>query len=253
MRFSEKCWSRAKAGAVAWAAVILLPVLVPPPVCAEVWLLRSGEEYYGDLESYSFHTKEVTLRKSDGKPFTFLADELAFGAKSKLIFSRAFAKALPGYRPPVFPLFGALLVALMGLALPLLAGLFASAHVLGVEASTLAHLRAFLKILLLVLVMAVGWLTVSLVLDPGVPVVPDTNADLVLILTSLNCGILFGSLLLSLHYRRSFWKGLAITLLGGVFSTILWASGNLALLYLATRRDLETVVDRLVFEPFRWF
>ena len=223
------------------------------PVRGETWLMQSGEEYYGELESYSFQTREVLLRKADGKPFAFPATQLAFGAKSKLIFSSAFLRALSGYRPPLVPLLAFFVAGWMGILIPIYVGLVGSAHVLGTDASISGHFRGFLKVTALSFLMGMGWLVISTLLDPGVPILPDTSADLVLALTTLNCGIIFCSFVISRHYRRSFWKGMAITLLTGVSCTILWAAGGLTLLFLATRRNLETVVTQFVFEPLRWF
>lgn len=243
-------------GAV-WGVVALLsavlPVAAPCPLRAETWLLQSGEEYFGDLESYNFRSKEVVLRKADGKPFAFPAREMAFGAKLRLIFSRPFLQALLSHRPPVLPVLGFVAALLLGILAPLYASVMGSAHVLGVEATFREHFQAFLKLTGLCAIMGVVWLTVSAVMDPGVPVLPDTSADLVLGLTSLNCGIIFCSLLISLHYRRSFWKGMALSLLTGVFSLILWTAECLILLFLVTRQDLEWVVTRFVFDPLQWF
>jgi hypothetical protein len=233
--------------------LLLVHAWVLLPIYGETWLMQSGEEYYGELESYSFQTREVILRKADGKPFAFPAGQLAFGAKSKLLFSTAFLRALPSYRPPLYPLLGFLAAFLMGILIPIYVGLVGSAHVLGTDATIVTHFRGFLKVSGLAFIMGVCWLIASTVLDPGVPVLPDTNADLVLALTSLNCGIIFCSFVVARHYRRSFLKGMAITLLTGVSCTILWTAGGLTLLFLATRRNLETVITQFVFEPLRWF
>lgn len=220
---------------------------------ADTWLLQNGEEYYGTLEAYSFRSKEVVLRKADGKDFAFPARELAFGAKSKLVTSTAFLRALPGYRPPLLALVVYPLAVLLGILGPVFVALVGSVHVLGAGASLPGHFQGFLKVAGLGAVMGIAWLMAALVLDPGLPLLPDTNADLVLILTNLNCGIFFCSLLISVHYQRSFWKGMAITLLLGVFCTILWTAEGLSLLFIATRSDFESVVNRFVFQPLHWF
>jgi len=220
---------------------------------ADTWVLQNGKEYYGDVQSYSFQTKEVTLRKADGKPFRFPAAELAFGAKTKLILTPEFLRAFRDYRPPFLPTVMLLLTTLLVLFVPAFMGLWSSAHVLGTDATAAQHFQGYLKVLALAILLGTGWLIVSIVLDPGIPVVPDTSADLVLALTTTTFAVLCASLLVSLHYGRSFWKGMAITLLAGVFTGILLTAGGLAVLFLTTRSGLESVVNRFLFEPFGWF
>lgn len=246
-------WTGRERARCLFLALALLVAGSAEPSRADTWLLQNGQEYYGTLESYSFRTNEVRLRKADGKQFAFPARDLAFGAKSKLIASAAFFRALPGYRPPLLALVVFPLAVALGLMGPVYVALVGSVHVLGAGATLAGHVRAFLKVAGLGVVMGLAWMIAALVLDPGVPLLPDTNADLVLILTSLNCGIFFCSLLISTHYQRSFWKGMAVTLLMGVFSAILWTAEGLALLFVATRSDFESVITRFVFQPLRWF
>jgi hypothetical protein len=165
----------------------------------------------------------------------------------------AFGSALKSYRPPFLPAALAVLSALILLSLPALAGLWASAHLFGATASAPGHLVGFLKVLAIALVQGGVWLLAAIFLDPGKPIVPDTNADIVMTLTVMVVGLLVASLVVALHYQRSFWKGMAITCLAGVFASIVATAMALAALFIMTQMDSETLVTRVVFEPFGVF
>jgi len=219
----------------------------------QTWLLRNGEEYFGTASAYDFSTREITMTKADGKTFQFPARELAFAGKLQLIDSPAFGAALKSYRPPFLPALTMALGTAMALCLPALIGLWSSAHLFGAPARALGHVGGFLKLLAVVVVQAIVWLVAAIAFDAGQPLLPDTNADVVMSLTVLVVGLLAASLVVALHYHRSFWKGMAITCLAGVFAGIVAMAMGLASLYFATRMDYETLVTRVVFEPFAVF
>ncbi len=234
--------------------LLALPLFRPAnAVATEPWLLQDGTEYFGSAESYDFETRELTIRKADGKPFSFPASELAFGAKLRLIDSPVFQEALRGYRPPLIPLlalFGALG---LWLAIPILLGVWGGAHVLGTGATVAAHFMGFAK-LLLVSVLAIGaWLGGSIFLDPNRPILPDKHVDGVLISTTAVLYLLVGGFWLASHYRVSFKRGMATVMLATLFAGIVGAALALGGLFTASRMDAEVLLTRAVFEPFKWF
>jgi hypothetical protein len=99
-----------------------------------------------------------------------------------------------------------------------LIGLWSSAHLFGAPARALEHVGGFIKLLAVVLFQGTVWFVAAIGFDAGQPLLPDTNADVVMLLTVLVVGLLAASLVVALHYRRSFWKGMAITCLAGVFA-----------------------------------
>lgn len=219
----------------------------------QVWLLRNGEEYFGRAAAYDFASRQLTITKADGKEFSFPARDLAFSGKCQLIDSPAFGQALKGYRPPFVPAITLVMALITALALPALIGLWSSAHLFGVVASPPGHLGALLKLLGVGAVQVLLWFGAAFGFSAGQPLLPDTNADVVMTLTVLVVGLLAASLLLAFHYHRSFWKGMAITCLAAVFAGIVATALALTGLYQATRVDYETLLTRTVFEPFALF
>lgn len=227
--------------------------LAAPSQSGQTWLLRSGEEYFGAAANYDFASRELTITKADGKNFSFPARDLAFSGKLQLIDSPAFGVALKSYRPP----FGVVALWLTGLAvalyLPAMIGLWSSAHLFGVVVSPWQHFGAVLKVLGVCALQLLIWLGSELSFAAGQPLLPDTNAEVVMIATVLVVGLLAASLIAAFHYHRSFWKGLAITCLAGVFAGIVLTAMGLTALYFATRVDYETLLTRVIFEPFALF
>ncbi len=213
------------------------------------------DKYFGEVTSYSFATKQVALRKADGKEFLFPARDLAFSGKWQLIWTPAFGAALRDYTPPFLPTLSWIFGALAALCLPVVVGLWGSAHVLGAVCSGPRHIMGVGKLVLVVLIQVAGGLVLSVVLDPERPVVPDKNADIVLLVTVATVGLLVASVVISMHYRIRFMKGMAVAILAGVFGTIVATAMTLAGLFAVTRLDrpLETLATKLVFEPFGWF
>jgi hypothetical protein len=241
---------------VAWARVVVVAGAMLAGAGArgaEAWLLRDGQEYYGTAVGYDFRSREVTLRKVDGKEFSFPARELAFAGKMRLMDSPAFGEALRDYRPPIVPTAVALLAVVAAGCLPTLIGLWSSAHLFGTAVPARTHVLGFLKVLLVLVAQGGVWLVAALFLDAGRPLLPDTNADIVMTLTVLVVGLLAASLVVAFHYHRSFWKGMAITCLAGVFAGIVAVAMALGTLYAATRMDAETLVTRTILEPFALF
>jgi hypothetical protein len=237
-----------------WCILILTALATAAQAgTGQTWLLRNGEEYFGTASRYDFASRELTITKADGKTFSFPARDLAFSAKLQLIDSPAFGEALKSYRPPFMPILTMSLGAVAALSLPAIIGLWSSAQLFGAAAAPAGHLGAFLKVLAVAALQATVWLVSALSFDGGQPLIPDTNADIVMTLTVIVVGLLAASLVVAFHYHRSFWKGMAITCLAGVFSGIVGTAMGLTSLYLATRVDYETLVTRAVFEPFALF
>ena len=141
----------------------------PPPE----WLLKNGESYFGTPVSYDFDSKEVVIRKGDGKMFNFSAGSLAHDSKLQLIGSPVFKTALKGYSMPFGPTFVLVIGLFLAVSLPTIIGLWGSAHVLGAIASGPKHLIGFGKLLVVIVLQFGIWLTLSWVLDPDLPIVPD--------------------------------------------------------------------------------
>ena len=219
----------------------------------QTWVMRNGEEYFGAATHYDFQSRQLSIIKADGKTYSFAARDLAFSGKLQLIDSPAFGTALQNYQPPFLPTATVALCVGLALCLPAMTGLWASAHLFGVASSVGGHVGGFLKLLAIVIGQGIVWLIAAVYFDAGKPLLPDTNADIVMTLTVLVVGLLAASLVVALHYHRSFWKGMAITCLAGVFGSIVATALGLTSLYLATRMDYETLVTRVVFEPFAVF
>tara|TARA_R110002096_G_scaffold26518_8_gene81772 strand:- start:606 stop:1460 length:855 start_codon:yes stop_codon:yes gene_type:complete len=219
------------------------------------WPLKDGNSYFGEAVSYSFTTKQVGLRKADGKEHLFPAKELAISGKLQLMGSPAFGEALKGYKPPFIPTLVWIFGSLLALCFPVIVGLWGSAHVLGAVSTMPRHLIGVGKLVLLVVIQVVGWLVLSIVLDSERPIIPDKNADIVLLITVGILGLIVTSVVLSLHYHLRFMKGMAIALLSGVFGGIVATAMLLGGLFLVTRMEtpMETLATKLVFEPFGWF
>ncbi len=219
------------------------------------WMLKNGEKYFGEALSYNFTTKQVGLQKADGKEHLFPANELSFAGKWQLIWSPAFGKALEDYSPPFVPTLTWIFGSILALSLPVIIGLWGSTHVLGAFATGPRHIIGVGKLLLLLVIQVIGWLVLSIVLDPDRPIIPDKNADVVLFITTLTVGLLVTSIVLSMHYHVGLMKGMAVTILSGVFGGIVATAMLLAGLFVVTRIEapVETLATKLVFEPFGWF
>ncbi len=237
----------------AWVLILVTLTAAAQAGTAQTWLLRNGEEYFGDASRYDFASRELTITKADGKSFTFPARDLAFSAKLQLIDSPAFGEALKSYRPPFMAALTMTLTLFAALCLPALIGLWSSAHLFGAVAGPVGHLTGFLKLLSVAALQATVWFVAAITFDGGQPLLPDTNADVVMTLTVIVVGVLASSLIVAFHYQRSFWKGMAITCLASVFAGIVATALSLTSLYFATRVDYETLVTRVVFEPFAVF
>ncbi len=220
---------------------------------SQTWLMGNGEEYFGQAIKYDFKSKYVTILKADGKEFTFRARDLAFPGKLQLIDSPAFGVALQSYRPPLLPVLVMILALAVAGSLPTLVGLWTAANLFGSIVPVKVHLVGFLKVLLVLVIQGGIWLISAIFFDAGRPLVPDTNADIVMTLTVLVVGLLACSLVVAFHYHRSFWKGMAISCLAGVFGSIVAVAMALVALFVATRMDHETLFTKLVFEPFAIF
>ncbi|MEM0970532.1 MAG: hypothetical protein AAGJ31_14345 [Verrucomicrobiota bacterium] len=218
-----------------------------------VWLLQSGVEYYGEVEGYSFQTKEVTLRKMDGNPFAFPAEDLSFRGKVKLLRHPAFLAAIPGYRPPVMPVILLLSCVIIAAFLPNLMGLWGGSQVLGAQAGVLQHFGGATKVTLIWLVCASCWLIGAIVIDFQVPVIPSNEMDLVLLAGSALLFLFAGGYVIHSHYPWSWLRSTMVTIVAGLFSGIIWCAGMLGMVYFSTRNDLEVFLNRTFFEPFQLF
>lgn len=234
-------------------------ILIASPVSscwAAKWVMEDETVVYGEVVKYDFASKELTLVKdSDGKEAVIDGRALNFGSKWQLISqTRAFRDALKSYKPPLGPILIAVLVGVLATALPIFLGIWGGAQVLGSVAGLGKHLKAFAKVILVVLfqfaVIALGLLA----LDSDMPLIPDKNADVLLIMMVMVLGLLAIALVLSIHYKRSYRAGLGITLLGCVFAGIVGTAMMLGALFLLTRgNQMDALITRYVFEPLGWF
>jgi len=227
--------------------------LAPLPAATQNWLLKDGTELYGEATHYDFKTKALTIHKADGKDFEFDAGQLAFPGKVKLVNDPAFGQALKSYSPPILPSLAVILLGLAFICIPTYVGLWGGAHVQGAVASPLRHLGALGKLLLVIFLQFWVWFVAALVLDPKRPVIPDNQLDVLILMTVAVLGFLAAAFVVSRHYHQTFWKGLSITLLSGAFGAIVGVAMVLATLFMVMRNDTETLVTKLVFEPFGWF
>lgn len=223
---------------------------------AETWVLadEAKTEYFGEAVSYDLESKQLTIRKVDGKEHSFSATDLNFSSKWNLMWDEAFGKALQGYRPPILALLTLILAALLALGVPTFIGLWGGAHVFGVVAGFGKHFQAFVKILAVVVVLSFVVFLGLVLLDSELPLVPDKNADVLLMMVAKVMGLLVTGLVLSIHYQRSFRKGLGIALVSDVFAGIVGVALLLAGLFVALRiDDLDGLITNLFFEPFGLF
>lgn len=238
---------------ILFALLILGVGMVQSPAATQNWLLKDGTELYGEATQYNFKTKSLTIHKADGKDFEFDAGQLSFSGKVKLINAPAFGQALKSYSPPILPSLAVILLIIAFVCIPTFVGLWGGAHVQGAIASPLRHLAALGKLLLVIFLQFWVWFVAALVLDPRRPVIPDNQLDVLILMTVGVLGFLAAAFVVSRHYQQTFWKGLSITLLSGAFGAIVGVAMVLTTLFLAMRNDTETLVTKLVFEPFGWF
>ncbi len=220
----------------------------------ERWVLRDGTEVFGEPQAYDFETKKVTLLKADGKEYGLDATKLTFAGKLQLFHSSAFGTALDNYSPPFMPILILMLAIAAFLIIPVLFGVWGGAHVLGAIDSPVRHTIGVGKVVVILLAAIVIYLTASTIMDPELPLIPDKNGDILLILSLVVMSILVSALVLSGHYGQTFFRGLGISVLSGVFSSVVFAALFLVGLFILTRADnAEAIMDRLVFQPLGWF
>lgn len=235
--------------------VLFLLALFQLPLSAEAdrWVMQDGTEYFGKPQAYDFDSKEITLLKADGKLYELDATKLSFSGKLQLFHTPAFGEALNNYSTPMAPILILGLAAFIYISLPLFLGVWGGAHVLGAMDSAGQHFIAVGKVLAIVGAQVIIYLVMSSVMDPELPIFPDKNGDILLFLCLLVMGLLVASLTLSWHYRQTFFRGMGIAFLCGVFSLIVFSAMALGTLFALMRADAETLMDRLVFEPLGWF
>ncbi|MFT5465452.1 MAG: hypothetical protein ACI8UO_000547 [Verrucomicrobiales bacterium] len=223
---------------------------------AAKWGQEDGTGIYGDAVKYDFASKELTILKdSDGKELIISGSDLNFASKCRLIASsQAFRKALKNHRPPMFPILMVILFGVLATAIPIFVGLWGGAQVLGSVAGVGRHLKAFGKVIIVVAVQIAVTFLGLLVMDSDAPIIPDKDADFLLIMMVMVLGLLAIALVLSIHYKRSYRAGLGITLLGGVFAAIVGTAMMLVGLYFLLKVDtVDRLITRFVFEPMGWF
>jgi len=233
----------------------LLALLLPGMASADSdrWVLQDGSEYFGEAKAYNFKTKQLDLVKADGKEFALDATQLSFPGKMQLFSTPAFGEALQGYHPPLIPTVMAVIMGLITLVIPTLIGVWGGAHVIGAIDTPRQHLIAVGKVVIILVSQILIYLLASSILDTDMPVVPDKSGDVMLFLCLVIMGLLVGALVLSAHYHQSFFRGIGITFLSGVFAFIVFLAMMLGSFFLFLRSDAETLVTRFVFEPFGWF
>ena len=220
---------------------------------AETWTLESGEEYFGEAQNYDLATKALTIRKADGKDFSFSASDLTFPDKLKLVDSPIFGEALKDYSPPKAPIVKFVLWILLGLAVSTFIGVWGSAHTLGAVFRPTRHLLAYLIVLIIVACQIGAWLLAATILDPTMPVIIDKKADIVMTAFTLVMGLLVTGVAFSFVYKLKFVEGIAATFLAGVYSGIVATAGALTVVFFVMKSDTETLITRYIFEPFNLF
>lgn len=234
---------------------VLISLLAAGSCWSEDWILQDKTELHGDPVAYDFETKQLTIIKVDHKEHIIDAGELTFASKWKLIWSEPFGKALNNYSPPVMPIIVVIVFGLISAAIPTLIGIWGAAFVLGSEGGLITHFRAFVKALIVVVIQFAVIGLGLLFLDSDRPLIPDKNADVLLILMTLVLGLLSTGLVLSVHYKRSYRSGLGITLISGVFASIVFTALMLVTLFALQRMypTGEQLITQLIFEPLDLF
>ncbi|MEM7012867.1 MAG: hypothetical protein AAF585_15435, partial [Verrucomicrobiota bacterium] len=176
-------------------------------------------------------------------------------SKWALIKSEPFGKALENYSPPVSTVIIWIVLGLISAAIPTLIGIWGAAFVFGADGGLITHSRAFVKTLIVVVIQVAVIGLGLLFLDSDRPLIPDKNADVLLILMTLVLGLLSTALVLSVHYKRSYRAGIGITLISGVFASIVFTALMLVTLF-ALQRMYPTgdeLITQLIFEPLDLF